>query len=109
MRTRHIVGAAVLGAGVGAVVMLGLGSPPPAHANPYVGGVTVPPLDPGILPACEVEDASSGPIPCAWDAGSAGNGRGHSFWVGRPTPQDPDRRPIFHYLDPRDDAKWGGR
>jgi hypothetical protein len=37
------------------------------------------------LPACAVEDASSGPIPCRWDASTSGNGVGHSFTVTRNT------------------------
>ena len=28
------------------------------------------------LPACEVEDASSGPVPCVWDGRTQGNGEG---------------------------------
>lgn len=45
-----------------------------AHAdNPHVR----------ILPACTIEDASSGPVPCVWFAPAMGNGKGHSFRVYR--------------------------
>jgi len=39
--------------------------------------------------ACEWEDS---PGPCWWDAGSAGNGRGHSFYVTR------DQRVVYGTL-----------
>jgi hypothetical protein len=38
----------------------------------------------GALPACEVEDGSSGPIPCRWQADVAGNGLGSSFTITAP-------------------------
>lgn len=101
MRARQIVGGVVLAAVAGAGVLLTLDPAPAVAARTWAYGVEVPPLAPQGLPACEVEDASSGPIPCLWDAASAGNGQGHSFWVGRPTRQDPDRRPIFHPLATR--------
>lgn len=36
------------------------------------------------IPACEVEDGSSGPIPCRWQADEAGNGTGVSFTITEP-------------------------
>ena len=33
------------------------------------------------LPACAVEDGSTGPVPCAWDAREHGNGQGLSFII----------------------------
>lgn len=36
---------------------------------------------PGELPACAVEDGSSGPLPCMWDASKQGNGEGMSYIV----------------------------
>lgn len=36
---------------------------------------------PDPLPPCEVEDGSSGPIPCRWDAQKSGNGKGRSFTI----------------------------
>lgn len=36
------------------------------------------------LPACAVEDGSSGPIPCRWQADVAGNGIGESFTITAP-------------------------
>lgn len=85
----------------------------PAAANPYAGGVKVPPItvDLAGMAPCDTEDGS-GPaqaLPCYWDAGTAGNGVGHSYWIGRPTRSDPDQRLIFTYLDPADQVKWGGR
>lgn len=36
------------------------------------------------IPACEVEDGSSGPVPCRWQADEAGNGIGLSFTITEP-------------------------
>lgn len=49
------------------------------------------------LNPCEQED---GPGPCFWDASTAGNGVGHSFWIGCDQ--------AFHYFEPAMDAKFGG-
>lgn len=36
------------------------------------------------MPACNVEDGSSGPLPCAWNfVGLTGNGLGKAYWVDR--------------------------
>jgi hypothetical protein len=32
-------------------------------------------------PACQIEDGSSGPLPCRWDAQHSGNGQGRSFTI----------------------------
>ncbi|WP_159795696.1 hypothetical protein [Puerhibacterium puerhi] len=36
---------------------------------------------PTNLPPCEVEDGSTGPLPCFWNAKEQGNGEGRSFWL----------------------------
>jgi hypothetical protein len=36
---------------------------------------------PPPVPACTVEDASSGPVPCVWLGSEDGNGAGLSFRV----------------------------
>jgi hypothetical protein len=41
-------------------------------------------VDDSAIPDCEVEDGSSGPIPCRWDAGVLGNGIGESFTITSP-------------------------
>ncbi len=50
------------------------------------------------LPACAAED---GPGPCYWDASSAGNGVGHSFYI--------DEYSCTHYFLPTDEARWGDK
>lgn len=56
-----------------------------------------PALERLTLPACAVEDGSSGPLPCRWDAATSGNGRGESFTVS-PAPYGGR---IFTYDDGR--------
>jgi hypothetical protein len=86
-----ILAATLTGAAIGTVLMLSAGGP--AVASP---GVAVPATYVDTLPACENED---GPGPCKWYAEQAGNGVGHSFWIG------PDA--CMHYFDARDDRRWG--
>lgn len=53
--------------------------------------------DPIPTTPCENED---GPGPCFWDATTAGNGIGTSFWI--------DCAQSFHYFDPAVDEMYGG-
>ena len=46
------------------------------------------------LPSCEVEDASSGPVPCGWNVVAVdGNGRGRAYVV-----TGSNRHPAFLYV-----------
>lgn len=69
----------------------------PAQSEPRPVAFDVTPGDVVPLNDCEHED---GPGPCFWDATTAGNGVGHSFWI--------DCQQSFHYFDPDVDAKLGG-
>ena len=60
-----------------------------------VAGKTLPTRYFTDLEPCANED---GPAPCAWDASSAGNGTGHSYWL--------DATACIHYLAPADARKW---
>ena len=55
-------------------------------------------------PLCEVEDASSGPVPCLWPADRVGNGEGNTFYVEH----GPKGTLCFHYPNPVAERKWGG-
>lgn len=50
------------------------------------------------LPACAVEDGSSGPLPCYWDASAHGNGIGASYWIAT-EPGDVDYTGEVFYAD----------
>lgn len=37
-----------------------------------------------VLPSCELEDGSAGPLPCSWNINAGdGNGQGLAYWVSR--------------------------
>lgn len=57
---------------------------------------------------CAVEDASEGPLPCYWDAGTAGNGRGTSFVaLNGGVTADGFQRVIYVYADHVERGGWG--
>lgn len=64
-------------AGIAIAVVVGLAA---AVSQASIDRAATPPHHP-TLPLCEVEDGSSGPLPCRWDAGTEGNGIGRSFTV----------------------------
>lgn len=55
-------------------------------------------------PLCEVEDASSGPVPCLWPADRVGNGIGNTFYVE----PGPDGTRCFRYVNATVEAEMGG-
>lgn len=55
-------------------------------------------------PLCEVEDASSGPLPCLWPADRVGNGVGNTFYVE----PGPGGTRCFTYPNPGMNRRHGG-
>lgn len=62
----------------------------PADATPATAPITTP---------CAYEDGSGGPLPCRWDAGTAGNGIGESFTVHPGGPTTTNGTPVTYVYD----------
>jgi hypothetical protein len=108
VKRRIAMGSAALG-----LVALGLVAPQVVSAafdSPAVGVTErqTPALIPDeafwSYPLCEVEDASSGPLPCLWPADRVGNGIGNTFYVE----PGPHGSRCFFYVNPNVARKWNG-
>jgi hypothetical protein len=66
-----------------------------------IGALTTPAdaTAPTHTPPCATEDGSGGPLPCYWNAGTAGNGIGESFTVHPDGPTTTNGTPVTYVYD----------